>query len=75
MEENIPRTEHKHNTSLQNCFELKSTTQSPSNVKVDVDKEKKCTIDMNLENALQNQSADKVYLDELLATPPGISIF
>ncbi|XP_034832687.1 uncharacterized protein [Maniola hyperantus] len=32
----------------------------------------KCVIDMNLENALKNDSAEKVMLDDLLATPPVI---
>ncbi|CAH2090236.1 unnamed protein product [Euphydryas editha] len=32
----------------------------------------KCVIDVNLENALKNDSAQKVLLDELLSTPPMI---
>ncbi|XP_045451935.1 zinc finger protein 1 homolog [Melitaea cinxia] len=34
--------------------------------------DKKCVIDVNLENALKNDTAQKVLLDDLLATPPMI---
>ncbi|XP_046967799.1 zinc finger protein 662-like [Vanessa cardui] len=39
---------------------------------LNVSEDKKCVIDVNLENALRNDTAQKVSLEELISTPPMI---
>ncbi|XP_052741963.1 uncharacterized protein LOC112051831 isoform X2 [Bicyclus anynana] len=52
--------------------ELNSNITSEKRIEEKDKSGEKCVIDLNLENALKNDSAKKVMLDDLLATPPVI---
>ncbi|CAH2270073.1 jg16533 [Pararge aegeria aegeria] len=74
-EENIPikKEPNQPNYAIDN-YNTDTFEDYKSNIikNENVNGSEKCVIDVNLENALKNDTANKVMLDELLATPPVI---